>query len=128
VTRYDDRRDNVFLLLWTLAVVATAAALLLYLGVRVRSIELGYELGRAQAELSKKREVERVLSLERATLETPERIDLVARTLLGMDDVPTARIVPAGPDPTRDPKNRAAGEQDDEDEVARAPETGEDGL
>lgn len=122
MTQYDDRRDNVFLLLFTLAVLGAAVAFLLYLGVRVRTIELGYELGRAQAELSKQREVERVLSLERATLETPERIELVARTLLGMGDVSADRIISAGTDPAKAP---AAAK----DEVAhKAPETGEDGL
>lgn len=124
MTRYDDRRDNVFLLLWTLAVLGAAAAFIVYLGVRVRTIELGYDLGRAQAELSKQREVERVLSLERATLETPERIDLVARTLLGMDDITADRIVPAGPDPSKAAERPADGES-----VAQsAPETGEDDL
>jgi cell division protein FtsL len=124
MTRYDDRRDNVFLLLWTLAVLGTATALLLYLGVRVRTIELGYDLGRAQAELSKQREVERVLSLERAALETPERIDLVSRTLLGMDDVTADRIVPAGADlPPAHPGTQAG------EEVAQGgPPTGEDDL
>jgi cell division protein FtsL len=124
MTRYDDRRDNVFLLLWTLAVLGTATALLLYLGVRVRTIELGYDLGRAQAELSKQREVERVLSLERAALETPERIDLVSRTLLGMDDVTPDRIVPAGADLPPAQAGAQAG-----DEVAQGgPPTGEDEL
>lgn len=123
MTRYDDRRDNVFLLLWSLAVVASVFALLLYLGVRVRSIELGYDLGRAQAELSKEREIERVLALERATLETPERIELVARTLLGMGDVSPERTLPAGPDPAK------ASAVEEADEVAqKGPETGEDGL
>jgi cell division protein FtsL len=124
MTKYDDRRDNVFLLLWTLAVAGTATALLLYLGVRVRSIELGYDLGRAQAELSKQREIERVLSLERAALETPERVDLVSRTLLGMDDVTPDRIVLAGPDLAP-----AQTEKKAESEVAQAaPATGEDDL
>jgi cell division protein FtsL len=122
VTQYDDRRDNVFLLLFTLAVIGAVSAFLLYLGVRVRSIELGYELGRAQAELSKQREVERVLALERATLEAPERIDLVARTLLGMGDLKAERTISAGPDP-------AQAADGNKDEVAqKAPETGEDGL
>lgn len=124
MTQYDDKRDNVFLLLWTLAVLAASAALLLYLGVRVRSIELGYDLGRAQAELSKQREVERVLALERAALETPERIDLIARTLLGMDDVGPDRIIPAGPD-----LPKALEAADTGAEVAQTgPPTGEDGL
>jgi cell division protein FtsL len=124
VTQYDDRRDNVFLLLWTLSVLGAATALLLYLGVRVRTIELGYDLGRAQAELSKQREIERVLSLERAALETPERIDLVSRTLLGMDDVTPERIVVAGPD-----LPRAVPAEDSAAEVAHSgPPTGEDDL
>ncbi len=96
MARYDDRRSNVFLLLWTLAVIASTLSFLFYLGVRVRTIELGYELGRAQAELARRREVERVLLLERAAHETPERIDLIARTLLGMEEASTDRIIEAG--------------------------------
>jgi hypothetical protein len=46
VTQYDDRRDNVFLLLWTLSVLAATTALLLYLGVRVRTIELAFRESR----------------------------------------------------------------------------------
>ena len=35
-------RRNPFLTLWTLAVLAATAAFVLYLGLRVRSVELGY--------------------------------------------------------------------------------------
>ena len=38
-----------FLVLWTLAVIASSAAFVLHLALRVRSVELGYELGRAHA-------------------------------------------------------------------------------
>lgn len=99
MARYDDRRDSVFLVLWTLAVLASATALLFYLGVRVRAMELGYELGKAQAELARKREVERVLSLEKATWQNPERVDLVARSLLGMQEVSSDRIRSIGEEP-----------------------------
>ena len=100
MAKYDDRRANVFLTLWTLAVAAAAVSLLFYLGVRVRSIELGYELGRAQAELARLREVERVLELERSAQETPERVDLVGRTLFGMEEPAPERIFSAGEDPS----------------------------
>ena len=88
-----------FLALWTLAVVATTAAFVLYLGLRVRAVELGYELGRAHAGLDRLREVKRVLELELASHKTPERVDVVARGLLGMSAPTPDRILPAGPRP-----------------------------
>lgn len=107
MARYDDRRDNIFLILWTLAVAASALALLFYLGVRVRSVELGYELGRVQAELSRAREIERVLLLERSASETPERIDLIGRTLFGMREASADRILDAGLLPEEDQDEEA---------------------
>jgi hypothetical protein len=88
-----------FLVLWTLAVVASSAAFVLYLALRVRSVELGYELGRAHARVARLREVKRVLELELASHKTPERVDLVARTLLGMSEPTADRILPAGAQP-----------------------------
>jgi len=99
MARYDDKRANVFLVLWTLAVTATTASLLFYLGVRVESVELGYRLGESQAELARLREVERVLQLEQSAHETPERIDLIGRTLFGMEEPSAERVMSAGPDP-----------------------------
>jgi cell division protein FtsL len=92
MARYDDHRDNVFLGLWTLSVVATSLGLLFYLALRVRTVELGYELGKAHQELSRLREIERVLLLEVAAHENPERIDMVARTLFGMSEAPPSRV------------------------------------
>jgi cell division protein FtsL len=92
MARYDDHRDNVFLGLWTLSVVATSLGLLFCLALRVRTVELGYELGKAHQELSRLREIERVLLLEVAAHENPERVDLVARTLFGMAEAPPSRV------------------------------------
>jgi hypothetical protein len=82
-----------------LAVAAVTAAFVLYLALRVRSIELGYELGRSHARLARLREVKRVLELELNSHKTPERVDLVARSLLGMSEPTPDRIFSAGKDP-----------------------------
>ncbi len=99
MTKYDDRRANAFLLLWTLAVVATTASFLFYLAVRVQSIEHGYGLGRSYGEVARLREVERVLELEQAAYNTPERVDLVGRTLFVMEEPAPERVHSAGKDP-----------------------------
>jgi cell division protein FtsL len=85
-----------FLIVWTLAVVAATSAFTVYLALRMRSIELGYELGRAHAHLGRLREVKRVLELELSSHETPERVDLVARSVLGMSEPSSDRILSAG--------------------------------
>ena len=90
------RSERVFLILWTLAVLAATSAFILHLGLRVKSVELGYELGRAHARVERLREVKHVLELELASHKTPERVDFVARTLLGMSEPTTDRIIPAG--------------------------------
>jgi cell division protein FtsL len=92
-------KSRPFLVLWTLAVVAATAAFTVYLALRMRSIELGYELGRAHAHLGRLREVKRVLELELASHETPERVDLIAREVLGMSEPSADRILSAGPRP-----------------------------
>ncbi len=94
------RRKSSFLVLWTLAVVASTAAFSAYLTLRVRAIELGYELGRSHGQLGRLREVRRVLELEVASYQTPERVDLVARTLLGMAPPGSDRMLSGGALPT----------------------------
>jgi hypothetical protein len=86
-------RKGPFLVLWTLAVAASVAAFSVYLTARVRAIDLGYELGRTHKYLGRLREVRRVLELEVASYETPERVDLVARTLLGMGPPESDRML-----------------------------------
>jgi hypothetical protein len=88
--------ERVFLLLWTMAVAAATAAFVLHLGLRVRSVELGYELGRSHARVQRLREVRHVLEVELGSQRTPERVDFVARTLLGMSEPTPERIRSAG--------------------------------
>jgi len=92
-------RSRSFLTLWTLAVVAATSAFVFSLALRVRSIELGYELGQSHARVARLREVKRVLELELASYKTPERVDFVARSLLGMSEPSPDRILSAGPRP-----------------------------
>lgn len=91
--------ESKFLALWTLAVAAGTAAFVLHLGLRVRSVELGYELGRAHAHVQRLREVRHVLEVELGSQRTPERVDFVARTLLGMSEPTADRIRSAGQRP-----------------------------
>jgi cell division protein FtsL len=88
------RRTRVFIALWTLATAATVSAFVLHLVLRSKTVALGYELGRAHAEQGRLREVKRVLAVEAASYKTPERVEIVARTLLGMEPPSPDRIVP----------------------------------
>jgi cell division protein FtsL len=83
-----------FLVLWVLAVAAAASALVLHLAVRGRIVDLGYRLGKARAEQARLREVKRVLELEAASSETPQRVEMVARTLLAMTPPPPEKVIP----------------------------------
>ena len=109
MTLRDERKsERVFLTLWTLAVLAATAAFVLHLGLRVKSVELGYELGREHGRVARLREVKHVLELEVASHKTPERVDFVARTLLGMSEPTADRILPAGRRPTPEPAQAQA--------------------
>ncbi|HEV8247978.1 MAG TPA: hypothetical protein VGP93_19520 [Polyangiaceae bacterium] len=114
------RNENVFLTLWTLAITAATAAFVLQLSLRVRSVELGYELGNAHAHLERLREVRHVLELELNSHKTPERVEFVARTLLGMSEPSPERILPAGtmPDEPGSPAPAAPGSAEAEEAPA----------
>jgi cell division protein FtsL len=86
-------KQRPFIALWTVAVIATVAAFVVHLALRGRTVELGYKLGRARAEQARLREVKRVLSLEAASYETPQRVEMVARSLLGMTPPPPERVI-----------------------------------
>jgi hypothetical protein len=103
------KSERTFLVLWTLAVVAATAAFVLHLSLRVRSVELGYELGRTHAHIARLREVKRVLELELSSHKTPERVEFVARTLLGMSEPTPDRILPAGALPSEAALDAAPG-------------------
>jgi cell division protein FtsL len=87
-------KQRPFLFLWTAAVFATVAAFVVHLALRGKTVDLGYKLGRAHAEQARLREVKRVLSLEAASYETPQRVEMVARQLLGMTPPPPERVIP----------------------------------
>jgi cell division protein FtsL len=87
------RRSRSFIALWTLAMIATVSAFVLHLALRGRIVSLGYELGRARAEQARLREVKRVLEVEVASYKTPERVEIVARSLLGMEPPPPEHII-----------------------------------
>jgi cell division protein FtsL len=93
------RRARVFLINWTLAVVATVCAFVVHLAMRGKTVSLGYELGKARNEQARLREVKRVLELESASYKTPERVEIVARSLLGMEPPVPERIVNVGHKP-----------------------------
>ena len=85
--------SKAFLPLWTVAIAATVAAFVVHLALRGRTVQLGYELGRTHQEQARLREVKRVLELEAASYKTPGRVEIVARTLLGMESPTSDRIV-----------------------------------
>ncbi len=87
-------RQRRFLVLWTLAVSATVAAFVVHLALRGRTVDLGYRLGKSRAEQARLREVKRVLELEAASYQTPRRVEMVARTLLGMTPPPPEKVIP----------------------------------
>jgi cell division protein FtsL len=82
------------MLLWTLAVAATVAAFVVHLALRGKTVDLGFRLGKERAEQGRLREVKRVLELEAASYETPRRVEMVARTLLGMAPPAPERVIP----------------------------------
>jgi len=107
------RRGRTFLATWTLAIVATVSAFVLHLALRGRTVALGYELGRARAEQARLREVKRVLEVESASYKTPERVEIVARTLLGMEPPQPDRVVPLAPvAPSPSPSPSIAAQED----------------
>ncbi|SRR5260221_9465379 len=114
------RHRRPFLVVWTLAVAAATSAFTVFLALRMRSIEIGYELGRAHGHLGRLREVKRVLELELSSQETPERIDLVARSVLGMSEPSSDRMLSAGPRPATG--EQSGGPLPPEDVPARAEE------
>jgi cell division protein FtsL len=81
-------------MLWTLAVAATAAAFVVHLALRGRTVDLGFRLGKTRAEQARLREVKRVLELEAASYQTPRRVEMVARTLLAMTPPPPEKVIP----------------------------------
>ena len=89
-------RSSRFVALWTLAVFATAAALILYLGLRNQAVELGYKLGRVRARQAQLRETKRVLQVESVSYRNPQRIESVAKNVLMLEEPSPQRIFVMG--------------------------------
>ena len=87
-------RRRQFLVLWTLAVTATTSAFVVHLALRGKTVDAGYQLGKTRGEQARLREMKRVLELEAASYQTPQRVEMVARTLLGMTPPPPERVIP----------------------------------
>jgi cell division protein FtsL len=98
-------RASRFVGLWTLAVVATASAFILYLALRSRAVELGYKLGRARVKQTQLRETRRVLQVEAVSYRNPERIEALAKGVLRLEEPPPQRIFVLGApiEPTLNP-------------------------
>jgi cell division protein FtsL len=102
------RPRRAFLVIWTLAIAGTSSAFVVHLALRGRTVQLGYDLGHARQDQARLREVKRVLELESASYKTPERVEIVARTLLGMEPPSPERIVPIAQSPSSDDDDRTA--------------------
>jgi cell division protein FtsL len=74
--------------------MASVAAFVLHLGLRSRTFQLGYEMGHARNEQARLREIKRVLELEVASFQNPQRVEVIAKTLLGMQSPTPDRIFP----------------------------------
>ena len=72
------------LLVWALAVAAATAAFVVHLSIRLETVALGYEVGRARTADALLVEKRRVLTIEAATLRAPQRVERIARDTLGM--------------------------------------------
>jgi cell division protein FtsL len=115
------RGSRTFVALWTLATVAAVCAFLVHLGLRGKTVALGYELGRARAEQARLREVKRVLEVEVASYKTPERVEIVARTLLGMEPPTPDRIVAVPAPPGADSREHPVAASDPRNPIEGTP-------
>ena len=86
-----------FIMLWTAAVLATAAAFIVHLSMRFETIDLGYDVGAERSEQRRLIEECRLLSLEAAILRDSARVESVARGVLEMDVPSPDRVVPVLP-------------------------------
>ncbi|MBM4358538.1 MAG: cell division protein FtsL [Deltaproteobacteria bacterium] len=82
-----------FLFLWSLAVIASSAAFIVHLALRGKTVDVGFQLGRVRDEQARLREVKRVLELEATSYQTPKRVEMVARTLLGMTPPAPEKVI-----------------------------------
>ncbi len=85
-----------FLVLWSVAVIAAAAAFVAHLSLRHHTVQLGYEVGQARRVQRRLIEQRRLYAIEAQTLRQTERVEMIARHRLGMEVPEPARVVPVG--------------------------------
>ncbi len=83
-------------MLWTAAVLATAAAFVVHLSMRFETVRLGYEVGAERREQRRLVEQKRLLSLEAATLREAARVEAIARGSLKMKEPEPERVIAIG--------------------------------
>lgn len=85
-----------FVMLWTAAVLATAAAFVVHLSMRFETVRLGYDVGAERREQRRLVEQKRLLSLEAATLREAARVEAIARGALEMKEPEPERVIAIG--------------------------------
>lgn len=85
--RIKEKRDvnsPLFLFSTTLVIAIIAVVTLFYVWSRLLTINLGYEISRAEIEQKNILKENRLLKIDAATLKSPDRIERIARTELGL--------------------------------------------
>jgi len=85
-----------FLAMWSVAILAAAAAFITYLALRFETVRLGYELDSENQRNKELEENVRLLSLEVQSLREHTRVHAIATQTLGMHVPDTDTIVPVG--------------------------------
>jgi cell division protein FtsL len=93
VRRAIDRRGLMNFASSTLACALVALAMLLHAWVRTRVTERGYQLSRLSAEYRELTREHETLQIKAAELRSPQRLEELARTRLGMGPPPVDRVV-----------------------------------
>lgn len=76
--------------IWMLAIAITFVASLFYVRLRFLVVELSYDVSRAQSVKAKLEQERRSLTLELATLQSPSRIEKIARNDLKLTEIEAA--------------------------------------
>lgn len=85
-----------FIMMWSVAVVATALSFIVHLALRFETVRLGYDVGTAREEERGLIEQRRLLALEAATLREADRVEVVARGSFDMDVARSPRVIAIG--------------------------------
>lgn len=97
-----------FLALWIAAVVASAAAFVVHLALRFETVRFAYEVEEARRDRERLIEERRLLTLEAATLRHPERLEAIAKGVLGMEEPSADHVLLLG-ESNRAEKRRPSG-------------------